>query len=105
MALCPGIETLSDTSIVGILSYPTICDTQFYGKIMAAIFIILAFGLFMRDRDRETKPDMISAMGVSAIAVIFLSLIGTLIGFIQQTIFIEIFVVGMVLIVIWMLKK
>ena len=105
MALCPGIETLSDTSIVGILSYPTICDTQFYAKIMAAIFIILAFGLFMRDRDRETKPDMISAMGVSAIAVIFLSLIGTLIGFIQQTIFIEIFVVGMVLIVIWMLKK
>ena len=105
MALCPGIETLSDTSIVGILSYPTICDTQFYAKIMAAIFIILAFGLFMRDRDRETKPDMISAMGVSAIAVIFLSLIGTLIGFIQQTIFIEIFVIGMVLIVIWMLKK
>lgn len=105
MALCPGIETLSDTSIVGILSYPTLCDTQFYAKIMAAIFIILAFGLFMRDRDRETKPDIISAMGVSAIAVIFLSLVGTLIGFIQQTIFIEIFVIGMVLIVIWMLKK
>jgi len=105
MALCPGIETLSDTSIVGILSYPTLCDTQFYAKIMAAIFIILAFGLFMRDRDRETKPDIISAMGVSAIAVIFLSLVGTLIGFIQQTIFIEIFVIGMILIVIWMLKK
>ena len=105
MALCPGIETLADKSIVGLLSYPSLCDTQFYAKIMAAIFIILAFGLFMRDRDREIKPDIISSMGVSAVAVIFLSLIGTMIGMIQQTIFIEIFVVGMVLIVIWMLKK
>ncbi|KKM14618.1 hypothetical protein LCGC14_1704340 [marine sediment metagenome] len=105
MALCPGIETLSDTSIIGILSYPNICDAQFYAKIMAAIFIILAFGLFMRDRNRETKPDIISAMGVSAIAVIFLSLIGTLIGFITNEIFIEIFVVGMILVVIWMLKR
>jgi len=103
--VCAGIETLSDTSITGILSYPTLCDTQFYAIIMAAIFIILSFGLFMRDRERETKPDIISAMGVSAIAVIFLSLIGTLIGFIQQAIFIEIFVIGMVIIVIWMLKK
>ena len=105
MALCPGIETLTDKSIVGIMSYPTLCDIQFYAKIMAAIFIILSFGLFMRDRDREIKPDIISAMGVSAIAVIFLSLIGTLIGFIQPEIFIELFVVGMILIVIWMLKK
>ncbi len=103
--VCAGIETLTDTSIVGILSYPTICDTQFYAKIMAAIFIILAFGLFMRDRERETKPDLISNLGVSSIAVIFLSLIGTLIGMIQQTIFIEISVIGMIFIVIWMLKK
>ncbi len=103
--VCAGIETLADTSITGILSYPTICDAQFYAKIMAAIFIILAFGLFMRDRERETKPDIISAFGVSAIATIFLTLIGTLIGFIQQTIFIEIVVVGMIFIVVWMLKK
>lgn len=103
--VCVGIETLSDKSITGILSFPTICDPQFYAKIMAGIFIILAFGLFMRDRERETKPDIISALGVSAIAVIFLSLIGSLIGFIQTSIFIEIFVVGMIFVVIWMLKK
>ena len=103
--VCAGLETLVDTSITGILSYPGICDPQFYAKIMGAIFVILSMGLFMRDRDREIKPDMISSLGVSAIATIFLSLIGTLIGFIQPDIFIEIFVVGMIFIVIWMLKK
>lgn len=103
--VCAGIETLADTSITGILSYPGICDPQFWAKIMGGIFVILSFGLFMWDREREIKPDMISSMGVGAIATIFLSLIGTLVGFIQPDIFIEIFVVGMILIVVWMLKK
>ncbi len=103
--VCAGLETLVDTSLVGILSYPGICDPQFYAKIMGAIFFILSFGLFMWDREREIKPDFISSMGVAAMATIFLSLIGTLIGFIQPDIFIEIFVIGMILIVIWMLKK
>lgn len=103
--VCVGIETLTDKSITGLLSYPSICDPQFYAKIMAAIFIILAFGLFMRERQREIKPDIISALGVSALATIFLSLIGTLVGFITTTVFIEIFVIGMILVVIWMLKR
>lgn len=105
MALCPGIETLADTSITGILSYPALCDVQFWAKILAAIFVILSFGLYMRERERETKPDLISAMGVSSIAVIFLALIGTMIGFISQFIFIEVVVIGMVFIAIWMLKS
>ena len=103
--VCLGIEAFPDKSITGLLSFPTTCFPQFYPIIMAAIFIILSFGLFMRDREREIKPDLISSMGVSAIAVIFLSLIGTLIGIMQPNSFIQIFVIGMVLIAIWMLKK
>jgi len=103
--VCPGIETLTDQSITGIMSYPGICDQYFWAKIMAALFFILSLILFQNDRARETKADMISSMGVSAIAIIFISLIGTLVGFIQTDIFIQIFVAGMVFIVIWMLKK
>ena len=103
--VCAGIETLIDTSITGILSYPTICDPNFYVKIMGAFFIILAFSLFMNDRRREVKADMISSMGVSAIATIFLSLIMTLIGMLQADKFIAILVVGMIFVVIWMFKK
>jgi len=44
-------------------------------------------------------------MGISAIATIFVSLIGTLIKIIQPDIFIEIFVIGMIFIVVWLLKK
>ena len=103
--VCAGLETLTDKSITGILAFPTSCDYQFYAKVMAAFFIILSSILFYRDKKEHRKADMISAMGVSAISTIFVALIGTFIKIIQPDIFIEIFVVGMIFIVLWILKK
>ncbi len=102
--VCEGLETLADNTITGILAFPTSCDYQFYAKIMGAFFIIISMILYNRDKDKIIKPDMISAFGVSAIATIFIALIGTLVKIIQPDIFIEIFVIGMIFIVIWMLK-
>ena len=101
---CKGLETLTDNTITGILAFPTSCDYQFYAKIMGAIFVILEMILYNWDKDKLIKPDMISSMGVSAIATIFIALIGTLIKIIQPDIFIEIFVIGMIFIIIWLLK-
>ena len=103
--VCAGLETLVDNTITGILAFPTSCDYQFYAKIMGAFFVVLAMILYNRDKDKLLKSDMISALGVSAIATIFVSLIGTLIKIIQTDVFIEIFVVGMIFIVMWILKK
>ncbi len=103
--VCAGLETLTDNSITGILAFPTSCDYQFYAKIMLAFFVILSSILFYRDKAQGRKPDMISAFGVSAIATIFVALIGTFLKIIQPDIFVEIFVGGMVFIVIWLLKK
>lgn len=103
--VCKGLETLVDDSITGILAFPTSCDYQFYAKIMAAFFIVLSMILYNRDKEKLLKPDMMSCFGVSAIATIFIALIGTFIKIIQPEIFIEIFVIGMIFIVIWLLKK
>ena len=102
--VCAGLETLTDNTITGILAFPTSCYYQFYAIIMGAFFIVLSMILYNRDKDKFIKSDMISAMGVSAIATIFVSLIGTLLNIIQPDVFIEIFVIGMIFIVIWMLK-
>lgn len=103
--VCDGLETLIDNSITGILAFPTSCDYYFYAKIMFAFFVIIAFGVSRAERDNLGKSDMISAMGISAIATIFIALIGTLISIIQPDVFIGIFVVGIVFIVIWLLKN
>lgn len=103
--VCAGLETLTETGLVAILSYPTSCDYYFYGKLMGAIFIILGLTLYYGDKDRFIKADMVSSLGVSAMATIFISLIGTLLGIIQADVFIEIVVIGLIFIALWIFKK
>lgn len=113
--VCAGLETVASTSIVGILAFPTSCDYWFWGKIMFAFWIILTMILYYRDKDSYLKSDMISAMGVSSIATIFASLgltlleetldNGTVLSVMQPDVFVTIFVLGMIFIVLWLLKK
>lgn len=102
--VCAGLEDLADRSLTGILSFPTTCDYYFYAKIIGAFFIILSTILYFKERERAVRADMLSCMGISAIATIFISLIGTFIGIIEQKIFIQIFVFGMIFIAIWVFK-
>ncbi len=106
--VCAGLETVvgNSSSIATVLAYPTSCDPQFYGKIMGALFIIITSILIANEkRDGIIKPDYMSALGVASIAVIFIALVGTLVGIITSEIFIEVLVLGMIFIVIWFFKK
>lgn len=69
-----GIESFPD-----FLVYPTTCDYFFYLKILLGIGIILAWTLFKFDEKRTGKADLISALGVSSIAMAFFALIGSLV--------------------------
>lgn len=100
----PGIETVG-TSISEILSYPTTGDYYFYAKILAGIWVILTFILYRKEEDRLGRGDIVSSMGVSAIATIFLSVIGSLFGIIQNDVNIQIIVGGLVFIILWLFKK
>lgn len=110
MAICLGLKEYitqlgHNPSIAELLAYPTICDYQFYAKLLGFIFIILTITLYEADRNRLPKPDIISALGVSSIAILSLALVGTLIGIIQKLIFIEIMIFSLVFMVIWFFKK
>jgi len=103
--VCAGIDPIVDAGIEGIMRFPITCDYYFYAKIMAGIFIILTFILYYRDREKLVKPDVISCMGISAMATIFISLIGSLLGIITSDVLIEIVVGGMIFIIIWLIKR
>jgi hypothetical protein len=102
---CAGFDPTISTGIAGFLSYPTICDHHFWAKILAGFFIILTFILFNRDKERLVKADMLSSMGVSALATIFIAVLGTLLGIISSDVFLEIFVTGLIFIAIWIFKE
>lgn len=102
---CVGIDQLNNTRIVDILSYPSSCDFQFWAKIMAGFFIILAFILYKSDEEKQNKGEMISCLGVSGLATIFVSLAGTLVGFIESIVFLEILIGCLIFVILWMFKK
>lgn len=102
--VCQGIESLSNGTIADFMSYPTTCDVQFYGKIMGAIWLVLTLIIFYGERKREVKPDFLSCAGISALAVIIFSLIGTLLTIISTQIFLEILVLGGIFVIIWLIR-
>ena len=101
-----GIESIGD-----LLVWPTICSYWFYLIVFATIFITLSLILYNRQKDEEVKGDLVSSMGVSAIATLFLSLIGTLIKnsdgipMVQQDVFIYVFAMSIIFILLWFFKK
>ncbi len=105
--VCDGLNATINEGISGILAYPTTCDYYFYSKIMAAIWIILTMILYFNEKEKDNipKPDMISCLGISSLATIFIALAGSLLGIIQTDVFIEIFVMGMIFVAIWLFKR
>lgn len=103
--VCSTFDPTTYSGIAGLLAYPTSCDYHFYAKIMGFIFIIFTFILFNQEKNRYLKGDLLSCMGVSAIAVIFISFIMSLLTIIQADVFIEIIVVGIIIIALWIFKS
>lgn len=103
--VCEGLESLTDTGISGILSYPNTCFNWFWGLIIAAIFFVIALSLYFRDRDRQVNPDFMSILGVSSLASIMIALAGSLLGLIQKEVFSVILAVGLVFVIIWLIKR
>ncbi len=98
-------------SIGDFLVWPTSCNYYIYLIVFATLFITLSLILYNKQKESQIRSDLISSMGVSSIAVLFLALIGTLIKneasipMIQQDIFLYVFAVTIVFLLIWFFKK
>ena len=100
-----GMEGFAD-----LLVYPTSCDYYIYAKIFVGLFIIFSLFIYYSEKKNMIKPDIISGMGVSSLAVFFLALIGTMIEstngipMVQQDIFIYVFAVMIIFVSLWYFK-
>lgn len=111
--VCEDLSVMGNNiGLVEILIYPTTCFYYTYAFIFFALFILLSLFLYNREKgDGLLKPDMISSLGTSASAILFLALIGTLIKttdnipLVQFDIFRYIFVIWMVLAAVWYWKR
>ncbi len=109
---CQDLSVMGNNiGLVEILVYPTTCFYWTYAVLFFSLFVLLSLFLYNKERENFPKPDMISSIGTSATAVLFLSLIGTLIKtsdnipMVQRDIFMFIFVIWIILVAIWFFKR
>ena len=109
---CQDLTVMGNSiGLVEFFVYPTTCFYYTYAMIFFSLFILLALFLYNKERQDFTKPDMISSIATSATAILFLSLITTLIKtednipMLQFDIFRYIFAIWIILVAIWYFKK
>lgn len=95
----------SNHTIRDILSLPNSSYPYFWVWILGGIWMIITFGLYFREKERLGKANFLSAMSVSCFAVLVLSLIGTIVGFVSLEIMIYIIVFCFTIIAIWFFSK
>ena len=112
--VCAGLELVKGQGFEGLIVFPSTCNPYFYPWILGALFFIFTLVLFYKDQEKVPKADLISCLGVSSIAIVFLSTILTLINAtvsgevvaaLDQTNFLRIIAFAIVFIGIWFVKK
>jgi len=100
----PDLATLNATSgIGGLLSLPNDAYIYFWAWIIGAIWLIVTTSLYFSEKNSKGHGNILSSMSVSAFAILILSTIGTIVGFITLEIMTYILVVSFLIIGIWFL--
>ncbi len=110
---CQDLRVMGTSlGIEDYLVFPTTCYYYFWAVILFVLFLILSYVLYNRERETvNPQSDLISSMGVSATAVFFLAVIGSLITstngipMIQQDILLTVVALWIVLAALWFFKK
>ena len=87
--------------IVEVLKLPNSSYPFYWASMIVAIWIIVALTLYFKEKETSTKGNLVSSMAVSAFAMIVLSTLGTLIGFLTLETFLPLLIGGLVIIAIW----
>ncbi len=102
MVKYPDLGNLSDSAGIGeLLAFPNASYPFYWGLIMIGLWIIISLTLYFREKELQAKGNLLSAMAVSAFAIIMLSAIGTLFNIITLSIFLPLLIGGFVIIAIW----
>ena len=102
----PDLSNLTNTTgLEGFLSLPNNVYPFFWVWIMFGVWIILSLTFFFNEKSNKGKGNILSAMSVSSLIIIFLSLLGTAIGIISLSNFLYIFGIGILTIIVWLFNK
>lgn len=102
MVTYPDLSTLNNQSgIGGIMSLPNASYSYYWAWILGGIWVIITLTTYFVEKEKETKGKILSSMAVACFAILLLSVIGTIVGFVSVEIMVYILVLSMIIIAIW----
>ena len=102
----PDLGNISGSGDIGeLLALPNASYPFYWGLIMIALWIIISLSIYFKEKALLGKANLLSAMAVSAFAIIMLSTIGTLFNIITLTVFLLLLIGGLVIIAIWIFSS
>ena len=106
MAKYPDLGNISETGgIADLLALPNASFPFYWVLIMVALWVIITLTMYFKEKELTTKGNLLSAMAVSAFAIIMLSTIGTLFNIITLVTFLPLLIGGLVIIAIWIFSN
>lgn len=106
--VCQGLEIFgTETGFVELLAFPGTCNYYFWAIILGFLFVILTMVLYNKEREEFVKSDIISSLGVSALAIVLLALPLTLTDpqILQQDLYLYMIAFATIFIGLWLFKK
>ncbi len=104
MVSYPNLDNLP-SGIGGLLSLPNASYPFYWALIMIGLWVIFSLTMYFKEKELSGKGNLLSAMAVSAFAIIMLSTVGTLFNIITLTIFLPLLIGGLVIIAIWIFSN
>jgi len=107
MPVFPDLSNLSSNSTIGnLFALPNNSYPFYWLWIMSALWLIIAFTLYFKEKERKVSGNMLSSMAVSSFAILVLSAIGTFgVGFISLQIMLYILIFNLLIIGIWIFSN
>ena len=97
------LDALNDSSLKSILQFPSIDFALFWPLIQLTLFFIVVFTSYFAEKERTGRGNFLSSLAVGGFISIIVGLLLNLMQLIDRITFVITFVLGIVLIVIYML--
>lgn len=98
----PDLSSLNGTSgIGGLLSLSNSSYPYFWAWILGAFWLIITTSLYFSERQRKGVGSLLSSMAISCFALMVLSTLGSIIGFVSLEIMTYILVFCLMIIGVW----
>lgn len=103
----PDFSSIADdnATIGNFMSLPNNSYPFFWAWILGGLWIIIALTLYFKEKEKIGRGNLLSSMAISSFAIIILSTLGTIVGFVTLEIFIPLLVLGFLIIGVWFFSR